>query len=359
MVTVKDRKIIVCPEISKENFENFSKSLLQEGILDILLEPSVMQSGKIDGLTVYSSSSNADVVISSQVGDIKRLRDDGKRAAIKLNINDSSDVAKVVEASKLGAEAVFVETSDWKIIPLENIIAELHGMKTAVYATADNPNEVKTLFSVLELGVDGVMLRATTIDEVRNAKRALSSLTTLELSIGKVTEVKELGNGERACIDTASMLEVGEGLLVGNQSAFFFLLHNESTGSKFTSPRPFRVNAGGVQCYLMMPNGRTKYLSEVESGDDVLVADKSGTLRTAIVGRVKIERRPLLLVKAKVNGSTGGVLVQNAETIAFVGDDGSPIPATSIKKGDMIVVRLEKKTGRHFGMEVDEFVIEK
>ena len=70
-------------------------------------------------------------------------------------------------------------------------------------------------------------------------------------------EIKEVGMGERACVDTASMLKQGEGLLVGNQANFMFLLHNESAGSGFTSPRPFRVNAGAIQCYTLLPNCHT------------------------------------------------------------------------------------------------------
>ena len=56
----------------------------------------------------------------------------------------------------------------------------------------------------------------------------------------KILEVREVGSGERVCVDTASMLTTGEGMLVGSRSNFMFLIHNESEGSAFTSPRPFR-----------------------------------------------------------------------------------------------------------------------
>jgi len=357
MVETKDRKIIIRPEMPRDRLKSFAEMLLKEGVTDIVLDKSMFDGG-LDGMTVYSSSEEADVVLVQRIEDLKEISE-GKRRAITLKIDDSTDISKVKEASKLGVEAVFVETSDWKIIPLENIIAELHGAKTKVYTTAAELGEVKMLFSVLELGVDGVVLKTDNIEEVRKVKNELSSLTSLDLSIGEVIEVREVGIGERACVDTASLLQDGEGLLVGNQAAFLFLLHNEAVGSKFTSPRPFRVNAGAIQCYTMIPNGRTKYLSELESGDDVLVVSRSGSIRTAVVGRVKIERRPLLLVKAKIDGRIGGILVQNAETIAFVGEGEAAIPATSIKKGDRVAIRTEKILGRHFGMEVDEFVVEK
>jgi len=155
------------------------------------------------------------------------------------------------------------------------------------------------------------------------------------------------------------MLNQGEGLLVGNQANFMFLMHNESAGSGFTSPRPFRVNAGAVQCYTLLPDGRTKYLSELESGTEVMIVSHKGLVRTSIVGRLKIESRPLFLVRAKSDDKIGGVLIQNAETIAFVKDNGKPISTTSLKVGDKILVKTELNKGRHFGMEVEEYILEK
>jgi 3-dehydroquinate synthase II len=42
-------------------------------------------------------------------------------------------------------------------------------------------------------------------------------------------------------------------------------------------------------------------LSELCAGKEVLVVDQNGSCRTATVGRVKIESRPLILVEAKVS----------------------------------------------------------
>ena len=81
---------------------------------------------------------------------------------------------------------------------------------------------------------------------------------------------------------------------------FLFLVHNESVGSSFTSPRPFRVNAGAVHCYTLSPDGTTNYLSEVETGSEVLILNSKGKARRATVGRSKIERRPMLMIKAKL-----------------------------------------------------------
>lgn len=57
---------------------------------------------------------------------------------------------------------------------------------------------------------------------------------------------------------------------------------------------------GPVHAYIAVPGGKTSYLSELKTGKEVTVVDQRGMQRTAIVGRVKIETRPLVLVKVKV-----------------------------------------------------------
>jgi hypothetical protein len=75
----------------------------------------------------------------------------------------------------------------------------------------------------------------------------------------------------------------------------------------------------------MVPGGKTAYLSELKSGSEVLVADAAGRTRTAVVGRCKVEARPMVLVEATVPGGAGGTvstLLQNAETVRLVGPSG-------------------------------------
>jgi 3-dehydroquinate synthase class II len=64
--------------------------------------------------------------------------------------------------------------------------------------------------------------------------------------------------------------------------------------SQYINSRPFRVNAGAVHAYVQAPGGKTAYLSELSSGSEVLVADAAGRTRTAVVGRCKVEVRPMV-----------------------------------------------------------------
>ncbi|PIN82224.1 MAG: 3-dehydroquinate synthase, partial [Nitrosopumilales archaeon CG11_big_fil_rev_8_21_14_0_20_33_24] len=242
---------------------------------------------------------------------------------------------------------------------LENIIAKLHKINTKIFAIANTPEEVRKMFSILEVGVDGVIFNTGSINEVREAMVYLGT-RSFDLKSAKIIEIKEVGDGERVCVDTASMLHKGEGMLIGSRSNFLFLVHNESVGSSFTSPRPFRVNAGAVHCYTLSPDGTTNYLSEVETGSEVLIINSKGKARRATVGRSKIERRPMLMIKASVGNEIGGIIAQDAETIRFVKPNGQLVSVTHLKKGDTVMVHVKSATGRHFGMEVsDEYILEK
>ena len=284
----------------------------------------------------------------------------GKKSGMRFEISSNSDIDNMIStALRENLDFVIVDVRDWKIIPLENIIAKLHSMRTRLIASARTPSEVRKMFSILDVGVDGVIFATSSISQVREALVYMGG-KKFAMTQAKITEIKEVGDGERVCVDTASMLGRGEGMLIGSRSNFMFLVHNESVGSSFTSPRPFRVNAGAVHCYTPAPDGTTKYLSEIETGSEVLVLSPSGAARRAAVGRSKIERRPMLMIKAEADGEIGGIIAQDAETIRFVKPGGGLVSVTHLKKGDTVMVHVQDATGRHFGMEVsDEYILEK
>ena len=83
----------------------------------------------------------------------------------------------------------------------------------------------------------------------------------------------------------------------------------------------------------MVPGKKTKYLSEIESGSEVLVIGKGGKVRIVTVGRSKIETRPLTLIVGESDGQKGTVILQNAETIQLIREDGSLIPCHQSEGG--------------------------
>jgi len=341
--------------VSPAQLSKFLSQLDEEGIRMIYLDPKKLTKIKTKLQTIFPSTLS-DYVILEKDGSVKPK---GKKIGRKFQVLSNLDIENILSVAKQGLDFVIVEVKDWKIIPLENIIAKLHKMHTKIFAIARIPEEVRKMFSILEVGVDGVIFNTSSITEVREAMVYLGT-RSFEMKPAKIIEIKEVGDGERVCVDTASILHKGEGMLIGSRSNFLFLVHNESVGSSFTSPRPFRVNAGAVHCYTLSPDGTTNYLSEVETGSEVLILNSKGKARRATVGRSKIERRPMLMIKASVGGEIGGIIAQDAETIRFVRPNGQLISVTHLKKGDTIMVHAKPATGRHFGMEVsDEYILEK
>lgn len=282
-----------------------------------------------------------------------------KQFGIYKKVKSNKDVEEIKTIAEKGANFVIIDVEDWKIIPLENIIATLQGTDTEIFAVAKSIEEIETLFTVLELGVDGIIFESDDEEEVSKIQHIIRKFA-FNIATAKILEIKDIGIGERVCIDTVSMLCEGEGMLIGNKSNFLFLVHNESVGSSFTSPRPFRVNAGAVHSYTITPDGTTKYLSELESGSQILIVNANGLARIVSVGRAKIESRPLRLFKAICGSEIGTIIVQNAETIRFLDKNHVILPVTHTKIGDEIMVFSKPPSGRHFGMEIpDEYILEK
>jgi 3-dehydroquinate synthase II len=350
---VTNKQLIIHPNVAKNHLVRFIKNLQEEGINLVFADPKNLAKTKIQ--TIFPSQ-NANYVILDKIT-TKKLK--GKKIGKRFKVLSNNDIEKIFDSAKKGLDFVVIEVKDWKIIPIENIIAKLHKLHTKIFAIARNSKEVRKMFSILDVGVDGVIFNTGSINEVRNAMVNLGS-KSFDLSTAKIVDIQEVGDGERVCVDTASMLTTGEGMLIGSRANFLFLVHNESVGSSFTSPRPFRVNAGAVHCYTLSPDGTTKYLSELETGSEILVLNSSGKARRAAIGRCKIEKRPMLLIKAKVGEEIGGIIAQDAETIRFVKSNGNLVSVTHLKRGDSVLVYTKPATGRHFGMEVsDEYILEK
>ncbi|MDQ3975760.1 MAG: 3-dehydroquinate synthase II [Thermoproteota archaeon] len=353
MQNTKSREIIINPTVPPSNLDDFLSRL--NNITIIKADPKHVQA---KNFKIIFESSDADLVICKTIPEIQEFKSIGKVAGFLKRVSNNEDIDEIGRASQAGADFVIVEAEDWKIIPLENVIAKLHKSNTKVYTTAKNADEIRTMFSVLELGVDGVIFSTDNekaVDELRDYLDAF----VFPIKSAKILDVRDVGTGERVCVDTTSMLQLGEGMLIGSKSNFLFLVHNESVGSSFTSPRPFRVNAGAVYCYTVMPDGKTKYLSEIEAGSEVLIVKNNGSSRRVTVGRSKIETRPLRLIRADIEGETGTIILQNAETIRFIKSDGTLLPITEARVGEEILCYIKPPSGRHFGMEVKEFIVEK
>ncbi len=296
-----------------------------------------------------------DAETTIQVGTTLRSAS-GKDLGSTRQVRDPKDLEAAGQRLTRG-DLVLVDFEGESIIPLENLIAHA-GRKGTLWVRTMDLERVPSALGALEAGSDAVVCPVGSVDD----------LTRLEgLIEGKVPEliwrqavIDRLGPGgmgERVIVDSTSLLGESEGLLAGSQGAFLFHVVGETQGSRYTRPRPFRVNAGALHSYTLLASGETRYLSELEPGDAVVIATPRGTTRSARVGRLKIERRPMTLLEVTVEGTRYTVFVQEAETVRLTGEQG-PVPVTDLRVG-MKLWGVSLPKARHFGKTVAETIVER
>ena len=283
--------------------------------------------------------------------------------AVFVSLAGPEDEQKALAA--MAGPGLVILNRGWEIIPVENLLA--HAQKNRLAATlaleVTGPEEAKLAAGILEKGVDAVVVGPTSLRAINAIANALGMTDgALELTEATITEVTPVGMGHRVCVDTLSRFTAGQGMLVGNSAAFTFLVNAETQHNDYVAPRPFRINAGAVHAYALMPGDATRYLEELRAGNEVLIVDQTGKTETAVIGRVKVEKRPMLLIRAVLNtndgtGTEGAVFLQNAETICLVRPGGEPVSVVSLKKGDTVLCRQDT-AGRHFGIRITEDITE-
>ena len=346
---MKELWIEIDPDASPQEKESLL-SLAQENA-DVILE----------GDLTSNRSGKLEIVFIDDLNEKKlaQLKKEGKKTALRVTIQGKEDENKAAKAADLGVDYVIINCLDWRVIPLENLIAKGRGKSTLI-AEVTTSEDAKVVLEALELGTDGVLLKTGNSNELaKTVKLIKSKVPKMALVASTILSIKPIGSGARVCVDTVDLMVPGEGMLVGCQSAGFFLVEAEVNENPYVQSRPFRVNAGPASHYTLTSMQSTRYLSELKAGDEVLIVSREGNVRITNVGRSKIEFRPLILIEAQAGNTKIKTILQNAETIRLVTPKGSK-PVTELKPGDEVLVHLAAKGGRHFGISVpEETVIEK
>jgi len=326
----------------------------------VLVGAQDVEKAKKTGAKIAASSGECDINVLEAFDEnkVNELKGMGRTVAVKVTIKGREDEETAIKAAELSSDYIIIHCPDWKVIPLENLIAKTRG-KSRLLAEVSSVKEAKLALETLELGADGVVLKTFNPDELtETAVIAKKKTPKVELVPARVVELKEIGTGARVCVDTCDLMKPGEGILVGCQSSGLFLVQAEVHESPYVETRPFRVNAGPISLYTLSSPTRTRYLSELKAGDEVLIVDREGKVRSTNVARVKIEWRPMVLVEAEYGGKRIKTIVQNAETIRLVTEEGSKSIA-ELKLGDKVLAHVVEG-GRHFGTLVkEETVIER
>ena len=290
---------------------------------------------------------------------------------------DSPDVAEVnLDDAKSQQEAIsligmipwiLVRCSDWTMIPLENLISQSSGSGTKIAAAISNIVDINGAAFALEHGVDALVLppedqklwdEAALLSSSKESTN-INRESKVVLSSARILSINSSGVGERVCIDLIERLEIGEGMVIGSNASSLVLVHGETIESEYVPSRPFRVNAGSIHSYVLMADNSTRYLSELSAGDEVSILSSSGKIRTCVIGRLKIERRPFLLIRFQSeSGIEGQIMLQQAETVRLVSKSGNTISVTDIEVDHEIIIRRDNQM-RHIGNALDGEMNEK
>jgi 3-amino-4-hydroxybenzoic acid synthase len=245
-------------------------------------------------------------------------------------------------------------------IPLEIVIAAADKSPGTLICEAGDLPEAEIIIDVLEKGSDGVLLAPRTVDDVFGLDRLLRTETS-QLDLAKLTveSIEHNGLGDRVCVDTCTHFDPDEGILVGSYAHGFVLCVSETHPLPYMPTRPFRVNAGALHSYTVGLDNRTSYLSELHAGSTVLAVAADGRTRRVTVGRVKMESRPLLTIRAKSEtGTPVALTVQDDWHVRVLGPGAVVLNVTELTPGTELLGYLPTDK-RHVGWPIGEFCIEK
>lgn len=266
---------------------------------------------------------------------------------------------------------ILIDCDTWSMIPLENLVAHRSGSHTKIAAIITTPMQAQGAGFALEEGVDALvipsqpaMLEAALSVKAQRLEKAPrteevegSSIKRLTLVPFVLESVEEAGLGDRFCLDFLSQFHELEGLLVGSSAQALFLIHSETIPSTFVPTRPFRVNAGAPHSYVMMADGSTKYISELKAGDGLLAVNVKGNTRPVVLGRLKIEQRPMLKISGKEtslslqNANSSHVFMQQAETVRLLSEEPNAVSVTELAPQNSVLGWVGH-AARHVGLPV-------
>jgi len=97
------KEVIIEPIVKASDLTNFIEGARALGVKKFLCKP-------VEGVDAEF------IQLSESAEEVRGL-------VLRKRITDRADLEKIIVDAKRGAKALLVETADWKIIPLENLIA--------------------------------------------------------------------------------------------------------------------------------------------------------------------------------------------------------------------------------------------
>ena len=165
-------------------------------------------------VVISALESGAEAVVLAD-GDSDKVRQLGKIKTVEKNgdIRPGIDVEFIdikgkADEDKVAAiptdKTVVLRMLDWTIIPIENLLAR---RGENIMVQVETSRQAKLMVEILEKGVDGVVLNTTDINEIKKCAEIVQGISEkVTLVTATITASKQLGMGDRACLDTCTQM---------------------------------------------------------------------------------------------------------------------------------------------------------
>ncbi|WP_273325326.1 3-dehydroquinate synthase II [Vallitalea guaymasensis] len=314
---------------------------------------------RISSIEEVEKFDKIDIFIVDNLSMAEQLINMNKCTAYYTTVNDRENMEKAADI-RIPLNYLIIEFQDTTNIPLELILAKLQNDKVKVMKVVNESSDAIVAMGVMEIGSAGVIMKSKNIHEIVNLSNEIikKEMKKMDLVECEVVEIKHLELGERACLDSTSIMSKTEGMIVGCTSSGGLLICSEVHYLPYMNTRPFRVNAGTISSYVWGPNNIVEYISDLEAGSKLLAVDINGDSRTVNVARVKSEVRPLILIVTRYKDVEIKAIMQDDWHMRVFSPEGKAVNITDLKPGDKVMGHCSEP-GRHVGIKISETIIEK
>ena len=307
---------------------------------------------------------NLNVIVLSCFPEILQVAKNNFMVAFRYEIVDKNSLLKCIEDAT-NYDYIILKFLDPTNIPLEQVIASLQKFETRIikeinYEKYDD--DTLSTLGVMEKGADGILFTPAETSEILKFSEVFRTNYRLNnkvlLEECTVIKTEYVGLGHRACVDLVTLFNSNEGLLIGSTSQGGILCCPEVFYMPYMELRPFRVNAGGVHSYIFHFDESTSYLTELKAGSKVSIVSFDGNVRQSVVGRIKIEVRPLRLIQVEfASKEIANIILQDDWHVRVFSHEGTPRNLNEIRVGDKLL-GMKSQPGRHIGIKIEETIME-
>ena len=195
---------ISTPDEEWDDKKEMITTALESGIDHVLDLDDIDQIRKLGNVKIIANSEDADIYLvgingegdgfvelnedftnSTDIANAKKAKSEGKTVCAYIKITDKAHEQLAVKLGEIVDYIILVGT-DWTIIPLENIIADLQKVDVEIIAAVRDLDGAKVALETLEHGTDGVIFEANDFNMTKKIAQEVveASQAKYELKVG-------------------------------------------------------------------------------------------------------------------------------------------------------------------------------